>query len=736
MRSFKHISALLLAALLTVTPMVACSRETSGETDTTIADTAPVTTEAPAVLYDIVRDGKSDFTVVRSDLSSDAITRATTALRNAIKDKTGCGMSISTDWVKKDQPVPADTLEILVGLTNRAESIAAAERLGDGEFLIEMPTPSRVVILGYSDDATIAAVNAFIAQYVDPLADKTLALPENTRYSGAVYDKYATLRTVSSNLVTTPSMVSRAASADDLAALTTATPATVIVDYADGKAAGVPIGDAMKQISPNAMPAFRVNDQAALDGLLVQLKILSIKDYFVMSADASLLAQAVEADSSARTVLDCTGMTSFAEADLFKLRQEANRGFVRVVLLPESAATRENVYYLQRLLITVWVDGGADDSTTELVGMITSGANGIVTQKRAELEEAYTKFFGAQTISRPFLVIGHRGMPSKAPENTVEGSLLAYEYGADIIENDIYLSKDGHVVVMHDSTIDRTTNGTGKIEQMTLEQIKKYYVNKQFGSKYPTCEIPTLAEYFEAFRDNDAHIFIEIKTSNAAVVPKMIEVIRQYNFEDRVSVITFNESIMQVCKQKCPEISLGYLISNLSKPEDVAGSIKTVAERVGSFHTTFNPNYASVNEGIIDGLQARGITLWPWTLNDADQFYRYIFWGTNGVTTNFSNYSAEMFRGIKVDRTAYTAKVGETVAPVLTLDRYDRKEEAVNAADLTVTILEGADIAKVDGASVTATGAGKISFIYSYTDKTMMRQEYRVVSQPITITVG
>lgn len=738
MRNVKRISALLLACLLAVTPMVACNSETPDPADTTVADTtaAPVTTEAPAVLFDLVKEGKSDFTIVRSDLSSDAITKATTNLRNAIEAKTGCSMAISTDWIKRDEPVPTDTPEILVGTTNRAESIAAAEKLADGEFVIELVSPKRVVILGYSDDATIAAINAFVAQYVDTAENNTLALEEETRYAGAVYDKYATLRNVSSNLVTTPSIVTRANTADDLAALSTATPATVILDFADGKAAGVSIGDAMKQVSPNSMPAFRVESQAALDNLLVQLDILSIKDYFVMSSDINLLKQAVDADTNARGIYDCTGMTAFSDADLFKIRQTANANFLRVVLLPESAATRENVYYLQRLLITVWVDGGADDSTTDLVRMITSGANGIVTQKRAELEEAFTKYFGAQTFSRPFLVIGHRGMPSKAPENTVEGSLLAYDYGADIVENDVYLSKDGHVVVMHDSTIDRTTNGQGKIESMTLAQIKKYYVNKQFGDKYPNCEIPTLAEYFEAFKDNDCHIFIEIKTKNTAIVQKMAEVIKQYNFEDRVSIIAFGTDMMRACKKFIPEISLGYLVSNYADTTKVEESVKKVTELVGDYHTTFNPNYASINEGIIDGLQARGITLWPWTLNDATAFYQYIFWGANGVTTNYANYSAEMFRGIKVAEHTYTAKVGETVAPALTLDRYDRKEEAINPANLTLTILEGADIAKVDGATVTATGAGKISFIYSYTDKTLLRQAYSVVSEPITITVG
>lgn len=742
MHAMTRLGFFILAALLSLAPLTACSdTENSADTtaDTTAAETTvPVTTEPPVEQYTIIENGASSFTIVRSDSASDIITQAAINLRKAIDAKFGCTMSIATDWVKRDDPIPTDTCEILIGKTNRPESAAAAEALGAGEFIVDVVSPNRIVILGYSDEATVAAANAFLAQYVNTAEGTTFTMAEDALFSGAIFDAYAKIRQIESNLIAPPTIASRAASAEDLAGLDTASPATVIVDFTNGKAAGVQVGEAMKQIAPDSMPAFRVESQADAEALMQQISLFSIRDYFIMTSKPEIITYAVETDSNARGILDYTGYEKkdYTDADLFTIRRTANQCFARVVLLPEWMADTETVAYLQKLLITVWIDGGADDSSTELVRMITSGANGIITAKRAELEACYTKYFSANTLSRRFFVIGHRGMPSQAPENTVEGSLLAYSHGADIIENDVYLSADGEVVVMHDATIDRTTNGTGNIESMTLAQIKKYLVNKQFGNKYPNCEIPTLAEYFEAFKDNDAHIFIEIKSKKTAIVAEIYEVVQKYNFEDRVSIIAFGKNIMRECKRVCPQISLGYLVSNYSDPNDAYASAVKVNELVGDYHTTFNPNHASVSAAFVTEAHHRGITLWPWTLNDAGSYYNFIFWGVNGVTTNYSNFSGKMFRAICADRYAFDAKVGTAVTPVVTLDRYDRFEAAIDPSKLKVVFIEGENLAKVDGASVTPTGAGTISFFYSYEGKTTTRKTYSVVSQPITITAS
>lgn len=498
------------------------------------------------------------------------------------------------------------------------------------------------------------------------------------------------------------------------------------------------VGEALNVLFPNTIPAFRVENQTDAEALMKQIAAYSLCDYFILSTKPEILQYTVEQDSKARGILDYTTLSAheMTEDDLYAIRAMANYCYARVVLLPEWMADTETVEYLRKLMITVWVSGGESDTDTELVRMITSGAHGIVTADLSALEACFTQYFEENTVARRTFVIGHRGIPSAAPENTLASALLGYEKGADIIENDIYLSKDGEVVIMHDSTIDRTTNGTGKIEEMTLAQIKSYYVNKQFGSKYPNCEIPTLKEYFEAFKDTDAMILIEIKSKKIEIVQKTYDLIKAYDMADQVSIIAFGTDIMRECKKVCPEISLGYLVSNYTDSKDTTASLIKVNELTGDYHTTFNPNYASISQEFLTAAMHRGITVWPWTLNDGDVFFDFFFRGAGGATTNYASYISSVIRRLNPDSFTYQAKVGESVTPTLTATRYDRTTATLDLSNLEIIFIEGEDLATIDGATVTPTGAGQISFIYSYTAKTMMRDEYRVVSQPITITAA
>jgi len=395
--------SLALAALLSLVPLCSCGKDTPADidpagtpsADTTAAETTlPPETEPPVPQYPILENGASNFKIVRSDLAGNPVVQAAITLRKAFEEKYNYAMPLETDWVKKDDPVPADTFEILIGTTNRAESIAAAEKLNAGEFVIEAASPNRIVILGDSEESTVAAVNAFVAQYMESAEGASFSLPADTRYEGVVYASYAKLRSFESNLILAPSIATRAASIEALTALKEKAPTTVVVDFKDGKTADGTLGEAMKQIMPNSMPAFRVETQQDAEALMKQIEILLIKDYFVMTSSTDIIQYVVETDSNARCILDYTGYSKkdYTDADLFAIRQTANKCFARLVLLPEWMADTETVAYLQKLLITVWVDGGDSDTTTELVRLITSGANGIITAAPAELEACYQVF--------------------------------------------------------------------------------------------------------------------------------------------------------------------------------------------------------------------------------------------------------------------------------------------------------------------------------------------------------
>ena len=106
--------------------------------------------------------------------------------------------------------------------------------------------------------------------------------------------------------------------------------------------------------------------------------------------------------------------------------------------------------------------------------------------------------------------VGHRGVPSLAPENTIEGALLAYENGADVIEIDIHLTKDGVPVIIHDANTARTCNGVSReVRNSTVEQLKELNANSG-RTDFGEIKIPTLEEFYEAIKDLDVFVFVEL----------------------------------------------------------------------------------------------------------------------------------------------------------------------------------------------------------------------------------
>ena len=184
-------------------------------------------------------------------------------------------------------------------------------------------------------------------------------------------------------------------------------------------------------------------------------------------------------------------------------------------------------------------------------------------------------------------MLAHRGIPGLAPENTLEGAILAYEKGADHIENDIYLTKDGHIVILHDGTLDRTTNGTGYIENYTLAELKQLLANDQFPVEYPDARIPTLREFFEEFKGKEVEHIVEIKSGNPAIVDKLIELIKEMGVENQVSVISFNASQLQLLAEKMPGMSIGYLTSGIANETNVNPSLRADTECGSKFKFYF-----------------------------------------------------------------------------------------------------------------------------------------------------
>ena len=158
----------------------------------------------------------------------------------------------------------------------------------------------------------------------------------------------------------------------------------------------------------------------------------------------------------------------------------------------------------------------------------------------------------------------HRGFKGKYPENTMLAFKKAIEAGADGIEFDVHLSKDGEIVIIHDETLERTTDGSGLVGEKTLDQLKNLNASKN----YPDCKVQrilTLKEYFDFAKDYDIITNIELKTSiidYPGIEEKVYKVIKEYGVEEKIIISSFNHNSLVNFKKLNQNIKCGVLESS------------------------------------------------------------------------------------------------------------------------------------------------------------------------------
>lgn len=161
-------------------------------------------------------------------------------------------------------------------------------------------------------------------------------------------------------------------------------------------------------------------------------------------------------------------------------------------------------------------------------------------------------------------VIAHRGSREKAPENTMAAFEKALEDGADAIELDVQLSKDGEYVVIHDSTLDRTTNGKGKVSDYTLAELKELDAGSWFGPEFAGEKIPTLRESL-TWAKGKINIDVEVKKTQATEQSSsgLMSVIEETGMKNQVAITSFDRDFVEETEASYPEIQTGVLVSGV-----------------------------------------------------------------------------------------------------------------------------------------------------------------------------
>jgi glycerophosphoryl diester phosphodiesterase len=235
-------------------------------------------------------------------------------------------------------------------------------------------------------------------------------------------------------------------------------------------------------------------------------------------------------------------------------------------------------------------------------------------------------------------VIAHRGASQRAPENTIRAFLAAVSLGADAIELDAKLTRDGAVVVHHDRTLNRTTNGKGPLGRRRLTELEGLDAGIRFGMAYAGERIPTLRQVFEAVGESALY---DIELSNYRepfnrLPAAVLRVIAEFGFQDRVLLSSFNPVALQRAKDLLPEIPRGLLL--MRREPWWMRRMLGAAPRV---HVVQMENRLA-GRGAIEAIHKGGRKAHVWVVNEKQRTTDLLGWGVDGVITDLPELAREV----------------------------------------------------------------------------------------------
>lgn len=234
----------------------------------------------------------------------------------------------------------------------------------------------------------------------------------------------------------------------------------------------------------------------------------------------------------------------------------------------------------------------------------------------------------------------HRGFSGKYPENTMLAFKKAIETGADGIELDVQLTKDGEVVIIHDETIDRTTNGKGLVVEYTYEELAKFDASYIFTGQYGFNKIPKLREYFEFVKDFDIVTNIELKTGineYLGIEEKVWELIKEFGLEKRIIISSFNHFSVMRMKKIAPNLKYGFL----SEDWIIDAGKYTYNQGVKCYHPRFN----NLIPEVVEELKSYGLEINTWTVNKEEDIKDMINKGIDVVIGNYPDLTKKIIGG-------------------------------------------------------------------------------------------
>jgi glycerophosphoryl diester phosphodiesterase len=230
------------------------------------------------------------------------------------------------------------------------------------------------------------------------------------------------------------------------------------------------------------------------------------------------------------------------------------------------------------------------------------------------------------------ICIAHRGVAGLAPENTLTSFQQAMEYNPDAMELDLHLSKDGELMVIHDNAVDRTTNGTGKVADLTLAELKQLDAGSWFNKKYAGERIPTFAEVLSLTKGK-VNLLIELKAAGTA--EKAVPILEQFGMINQVIITSFNPEYLKIAKQLNPNISMMHIFHTNPNEKDNIAPLTYTTRTLAVSANLMAINYGAVTPALIQTAHQRGLLLGVYSVDIEPDIQAMVELGVDNITSNY-----------------------------------------------------------------------------------------------------
>jgi glycerophosphoryl diester phosphodiesterase len=228
---------------------------------------------------------------------------------------------------------------------------------------------------------------------------------------------------------------------------------------------------------------------------------------------------------------------------------------------------------------------------------------------------------------RRIIVTGHRGAAGLEPENTLRSFRRALELGVDRVETDVHLTKDGHLVCIHDAAVDRTTDGTGAIRDITLEEIRRLDAGK--GERIPTLE--------EAIQTVRRHAVLQIELKGEGTVEPTLQALEAAGMTpDDVLLTSFSTAYLEEVRARRPDLPVSHLFGD-PPPNAVELALSVGAKSLAINQKHLTPEW-------VNAAHAAGLEIRAWNPDTREEMKRMLVMGVDGMGSNRPDLLLEMLR--------------------------------------------------------------------------------------------